>query len=296
MCNNTKLACSIREENAWRFPMSTGLLGFVLGMSCFGVAMKLLEYENSPSLPPKLVGIPMLGAGIAGMVGGRMRKHWLVSLHTIFCLIAGVLSLHLVFLFLGRESDSREIYKAKCQSNFKGSSYCHRYAATIAMSALSVLATTLAPLGILSHVVTRRVPGYNENEVQEANNPTLESRRDPESAPERTDERNPPRQLQQDIDRAPTNHTRRDQPKQNQRHLNYYNYHGNSQLPASHHHRQAFNIHHHRDPNRYIRQLYQQRNLPLIIAAHNCSLEQSHIPPAQRLQRGLSNTTDSSFA
>jgi len=101
--------------------MSTGLLGFVLGMSCFGVAMKLLEYENSPSLPPKLVGIPMLGAGIAGMVGGRMRKHWLVSLHTIFCLIAGVLSLHLVFLFLGRESDSREIYKAKCQSNFKGS-------------------------------------------------------------------------------------------------------------------------------------------------------------------------------
>lgn len=44
-----------------------------------------------------------------------------VSLHTIFCLIAGVLSLHLVFLFLGRESDSREIYKAKCQSNFKGS-------------------------------------------------------------------------------------------------------------------------------------------------------------------------------
>lgn len=134
------------------------------------------------------------------------------------------------------------------------------------------------------------------NFPKEANNPTLESRRDPESAPERTDERNPPRQLQQDIDRAPTNHTRRDQPKQNQRHLNYYNYHGNSQLPASHHHRQAFNIHHHRDPNRYIRQLYQQRNLPLIIAAHNCSLEQSHIPPAQILQRGLSNTTDSSFA
>ena len=39
--------------------MSTGLLGFCLGMSCFGVAMKLLEYENSPSLPPKLVGIPV---------------------------------------------------------------------------------------------------------------------------------------------------------------------------------------------------------------------------------------------
>ena len=44
-----------------------------------------------------------------------------VSLHTILCLIAGVLSLHLVFIFLGRESDSREIYKAKCKSNFKGS-------------------------------------------------------------------------------------------------------------------------------------------------------------------------------
>ena len=44
-----------------------------------------------------------------------------VSLHTILCLIAGVLSLHLVFLFLGRESDSIDVYKAKCQSNFKGS-------------------------------------------------------------------------------------------------------------------------------------------------------------------------------
>lgn len=44
-----------------------------------------------------------------------------VSLHTILCLIAGVLSLHLVFIFLGRESDSTEIYKAKCKSNFKGS-------------------------------------------------------------------------------------------------------------------------------------------------------------------------------
>ena len=34
------------------------------------------------------------------------------------------------------------------------------------MSVLSVMAVTLAPLGILSHVVTRRIPGYNENEVQ----------------------------------------------------------------------------------------------------------------------------------
>lgn len=139
---------------------------------------------------------------------------------------------------------------------------------------------------------------YFLNFSKEANNPTFESRRDPEPAPKRTDERNPPRQLQQAVDRAPTNHTPalKNQPKQNQRHLNYYNYHGNSQLPASHHHRQAFNNHHHRDPNRYIRQLYQQRNLPLIIAAQNHSLQQSHIPSAQRLQRGLSNTIDSSFA
>lgn len=137
------------------------------------------------------------------------------------------------------------------------------------------------------------------NFSKEANNPTFESRRDPESAPKRTDERNPARQLQQAVDRAPTNHTpaRKDQPMQNQRRLNYHNYHGNSQLPASHHHRQAaFNNHHQRDPNRYIRQLYQQRHLRLIIAAQNYSLEQSHIPPAQRLQRCLSNTTDSSFA
>ena len=55
------------------------------------------------------------------MISGRYLVFQQVSLHTIFCLIAGVLSLHLVFLFLGRESDSREIYKAKCQSNFQGS-------------------------------------------------------------------------------------------------------------------------------------------------------------------------------
>lgn len=59
MCNRTNLASLLRGENAWRIPMSTGLLGFVLGMSSFGVAMKLLEFENSPSLPPKLVGIPV---------------------------------------------------------------------------------------------------------------------------------------------------------------------------------------------------------------------------------------------
>ena len=39
--------------------MSSGVLGFVLGLSCFGVAMKLSEYKNSPSLPPMLAGIPV---------------------------------------------------------------------------------------------------------------------------------------------------------------------------------------------------------------------------------------------
>lgn len=39
--------------------MSSGVLGFVLGMSCFGIAIKLTEYKNSPSLPPMLAGIPV---------------------------------------------------------------------------------------------------------------------------------------------------------------------------------------------------------------------------------------------
>ena len=43
-----------------------------------------------------------------------------ISLHLVFCLIAGVLGLHLTFIFLGREAKSREIYKVKCQSQFKG--------------------------------------------------------------------------------------------------------------------------------------------------------------------------------
>ncbi|KAL9985212.1 hypothetical protein ACROYT_G007586 [Oculina patagonica] len=209
MCIKTKLASIIRGENAWRIPMSSGVLGFVLGMSCFGVAMKLTEYKNSPSLPPLLAGIPMLGAGIAGMAGGRMRKRWLISVHTVLCLIASVLSLHLMFLFLGREADSREKHRAKCQSNFKGEFFCHRYAATIAMSALSVLAITLAPLGILSHVVIRRMSGYNVNEVQEANNPTFDGRRDPESPPrpKRSDGRPPPQQAEA-CKRPPANHAR----------------------------------------------------------------------------------------
>ena len=44
-----------------------------------------------------------------------------ISVHLVFCLIAGVLSLHLTFIFLGKEAKAREIYKAKCQSQFKGS-------------------------------------------------------------------------------------------------------------------------------------------------------------------------------
>ena len=43
-----------------------------------------------------------------------------VSVHVVFCLIVGVLSLHLTFIFLGKEAKSREIYKTKCQSKFKG--------------------------------------------------------------------------------------------------------------------------------------------------------------------------------
>lgn len=39
--------------------MTSGVLGFVLGMSCFGIAMKLSEYKDSPTLPPLLAGIPV---------------------------------------------------------------------------------------------------------------------------------------------------------------------------------------------------------------------------------------------
>lgn len=57
MCKNIKFVCFIREENVWWFLMLIGLLGFCLGMLCFGVVMKLLEYENSLSFFLKLVGI-----------------------------------------------------------------------------------------------------------------------------------------------------------------------------------------------------------------------------------------------
>lgn len=127
------------------------------------------------------------------------------------------------------------------------------------------------------------------------NNATLERRRDPESAPgpKRTDVRHPPQQAKKAGGLPPMNHASKAHPKRNHRQPNYYNYHGHLRVPPGP--RQASNKKH-PDHNRYNRQLYQQRNLPLIIAAHNHSSQQSHIPPGQRLQRCLSNTTDTSFA
>ena len=58
MCSGSKLSC-VSSENAWRFPLSSGLLGFMLGMSTFGAAMKLSEYKESPSLPPLIAAIPV---------------------------------------------------------------------------------------------------------------------------------------------------------------------------------------------------------------------------------------------
>lgn len=58
MCSGSELSC-VRGENAWRFPLSSGLLGFVLGLSTFGAAMKLSEYKDSPSLPPMIAAIPV---------------------------------------------------------------------------------------------------------------------------------------------------------------------------------------------------------------------------------------------
>ena len=55
MCRRINLA----EKTAWRIPVVSGVFAFVLGISCFGVAMKLSQYENSPNLPPMLAGIPV---------------------------------------------------------------------------------------------------------------------------------------------------------------------------------------------------------------------------------------------
>lgn len=229
MCSGSELSC-VRGENAWRFPLSSGLLGFVLGLSTFGAAMKLSEYKDSPSLPPMIAAIPMLTAGLSGMVGGRMRKRWLISLHMGLCLVTGVFGLHLMFLFMGREVKSRNIHKAKCLSNYQGSYYCHRYATTLAMSGLSVLAITLAPLGILSYAVIRQISAYNVNEVQEANNPAFE----PELSPTKTtNEDQVEHQHQQFFDRA-ANHPRKTEPKpENQRLANFKNSHGDERLPPN---------------------------------------------------------------
>ncbi|PFX29831.1 uncharacterized protein LOC111324361 [Stylophora pistillata] len=230
MCSGSKLSC-VSSENAWRFPLSSGLLGFMLGMSTFGAAMKLSEYKESPSLPPLIAAIPMLSAGLTGMVGGRMRKRWLISLHMALCLVTGVFGLHLIFLFMGREVESRNIHKAKCQSNYQGSYYCHRYATTIALSGLSVLAITLAPLGILSYVVIRRISAYNVNEVLEANNPAFDAEPSPTK---RTGEDQVDYQHQRVFDRA-ANHPPKAEPKsQTHRPVNLRNSHGGECPPPNH--------------------------------------------------------------
>lgn len=119
------------------------------------------------------------------------------------------------------------------------------------------------------------------------NNQTLESHRDQESTPKRTDEQRPaPQRLQQAGVRIPKNYTRKAEPTRN--------YRGNSRLPPSH--RQASNRNN-PDHSRNNRKINHQRNLFLIKAAQSYSLEQSNIPPpGQRQEQGLSNTTDASFA
>lgn len=59
MCKRLKIASPISEENAWRIPMGSGMFAFILGLSCFGVGMKLSEYKDSPSLPPMMAAIPV---------------------------------------------------------------------------------------------------------------------------------------------------------------------------------------------------------------------------------------------
>ena len=61
-----------------------------------------------------------------------------ISVHMILCLIASVLSLHLMFLFLGREADSRKMDKAKCQSNFMGSREFTRVSLSLYFNPLSL--------------------------------------------------------------------------------------------------------------------------------------------------------------
>ena len=59
MCKRFKFANLINEERAWKIPMTSGVFAFILGLSCFGVGMKLSEYKKSPSLPPMIAGIPV---------------------------------------------------------------------------------------------------------------------------------------------------------------------------------------------------------------------------------------------
>lgn len=59
MCKGIKLANLISEDCAWRIPMTSGMIALILGLSCFGVAVKMSEYKDGPILPPIIAGIPV---------------------------------------------------------------------------------------------------------------------------------------------------------------------------------------------------------------------------------------------
>ncbi|XP_067035398.1 uncharacterized protein [Acropora muricata] len=156
--------CLISERKAWKIPLITGLFTCLLGLACCGVGLKLLEFKKSPSLPPLIAGAPMVVAGIAGMV----------SVHAAFCLVVGVLSLHLINIFVVKEAKARKLQWAKCQSNFQGSKYCHWYATTLGMAVLSVLAVTLVPLGIICCVTKKYMTSQHESEAKNEHSFTLD--------------------------------------------------------------------------------------------------------------------------
>lgn len=54
-----KLDHVITKDRAWKIPMSSGVFAFILGLSCFGVGMKLSGYKQSPSLPSMIAGAPV---------------------------------------------------------------------------------------------------------------------------------------------------------------------------------------------------------------------------------------------
>ncbi|XP_068710997.1 uncharacterized protein [Montipora foliosa] len=187
----------ITEKRAWKIPLITGLFTCILGLSCCGVGLKLLEFKKSPSLPPIIAGTPMVVSGIAGIIGARTRKGWLVSIHAAFCLVVGVLSLHLINIFVVKEAKSRDLHWTKCQSNFKGSKYCHRYAATLGMAGLSVLAVTLAPAGIICCATKKFMTSQHRiSEAEGEDSCTLGKERESKAATEKTRNSPPSRELQ----------------------------------------------------------------------------------------------------